>query len=96
MAAIPPLLLLWGESNGVESQNRRLFRFAIVYEFHAIRRAAFGRYIRNKSRTDAPPAWLFATPLKTAAGPRQLFAVEEATAGANNAIPKLAAWAVQN
>ena len=96
MTAVPPVLLLRGESNGVERQNGRLFDFAIADQLNTVRWTALSRDIWDESRANASPAWLLTTPLETTAGPRQLFTVKKATAGANDAIPKLASWTMQN
>ena len=93
---MPPVLQLTGHLHGVERHNYRLAAIALADNFHAVGRVLARCHIHGESLANAPPARFFAAPLNAAAGPGQLIAIVQTTAGANDSIGDMAAWTFKN
>ena len=63
-----------------------------VLAVDAVGSKALGTDVRNKATAYPVPAWLFAFPLKGAAGPRQLFSVKQSAYGTDDMVGEAATW----
>lgn len=88
--AIPPVPIARQQLNRVDGDHDRLSAF-LSDDFDAVRRAIFSPHIHHEALPDSSPTRFLSAPFHSAAGVRQLFSIEETTAGTNNAVGKMAA-----
>ena len=69
---------------------------SLANNFNTVGRVPSGGHIDNKTSAYTSPTGFFPSPLETAAGPRQLFTIEQLTARADNAIGQMGTRTLEN